>query len=124
MSPWRASGKVIGPASSLMTPNKYGLFVALSGVPSGDEAVAAGAAVDPAPDVVAVELADVELPQPAARTARAAPPTSTDLLKCFTSSPLCRLGLVSLPKSLFLLSIIMTTRRNLVKLFSENVVAP
>ena len=41
IAPWRASGKVTGPVSSLIIPNTYGLPVAFFGVPNENELAAA-----------------------------------------------------------------------------------
>ena len=39
MAPWRASGKVTAPVSSLIIPNTYGVPVAFLGVPNANELV-------------------------------------------------------------------------------------
>src|SRR6516164_8491134 len=74
IAPWRDSGNVTGPVSSLIIPNTYGLPVAFFGVPNENElAVAVVVLVLPADDpllllalvALLLELLD---PHPAARS--------------------------------------------------------
>ena len=77
IAPWRASGNVTAPVSSLIIPNTYGLPVAFFADPNTEalEAVLDPDVAlvllpdDPLPLVLLLELLD---PQPAARTAEAA----------------------------------------------------
>src|SRR6516165_8795849 len=75
IAPWRASGKVTGPVSSLIIPNTYGLPVACFGVPNENEVGVAVAVLVLPPDdpllVVAALLAlllELLDPHPAARS--------------------------------------------------------
>src|ERR1700721_733539 len=96
MEPWRASGKVTAPVSSLIMPNTYGVPVALCGVPKAEPAAAAvalpvlpaaglldAAAVEPAGLAGLLGLPELLELRPRAasgRTAKAAAPTG---LRCF-----------------------------------------
>src|SRR5262249_10025046 len=78
IAPWRASGNVTGPVSSLIIPNTYGLPVAFFGVPNENELAAAVVVLVVAPDdplllplpalVVALLLLELLDPHPAARS--------------------------------------------------------
>ena len=79
MAPWRASGKVTAPVSSLIMPNTYGVPVALLGVPKASAlalpaADADAAALDEPPAAELLGLLGVLelLEQPAAVSAAAA----------------------------------------------------
>src|SRR3984957_16244655 len=98
MEPWRASGKVTAPVSSLIMPNTYGEPVALCGVPNTELAAAAVALPVAALPVAGLldaaggeraglaglleppELLELQPTAASARTAMAAAPTG---LRCF-----------------------------------------
>src|SRR5579862_9013629 len=95
MAPWRASGKVTAPVSSLIMPNTYGVPVALLGVPNASAlpvpaadplAVAAALAEPPVDEPLAAGVLEL-LEQPAAVSAAAATDATAShlyrLIRCF-----------------------------------------
>src|SRR3984957_8038205 len=92
MEPWRASGKVTAPVSSLIMPNTYGVPVALCGVPKPEPAAAAvalpadalaDALLDPLLEAGALELPELLELQPAAVSASTAMAAAPIGLRCF-----------------------------------------
>src|SRR3974390_2851901 len=74
IAPWRASGNVTGPVSSLIIPNTYGLPVAFLGGPNENRLAAAVAVLVVPPDapllevlLLALPLLELLDPHPAAR---------------------------------------------------------
>src|ERR1700722_10938270 len=107
MEPWRASGKVTAPVSSLIMPNTYGVPVALCGVPNAEPPAAAlarpaalaDALVDALLEAGALELPELLELQPAAvsaSTAIAAAPIGLRFFMRISSLSRCLVGLSSL----------------------------